>query len=72
MAAFHRLSIVFQTMLDDAVRATEATTRTGPGAHREDDPDSSTAGSHPHTGSSDNPHPGPATQPHRTSLVEAS
>ena len=56
-----RLSdIVFQTMLDDAVRTTTATTRTGPGGQRGNDSDSSAAGSQPHTNSSDKPLPGPA------------
>src|SRR5690348_14994008 len=49
-----RLSdIVFQTMLNDAVRATATTSGTGPGGQRGHDSDSSATGSHPHTGSSD-------------------
>ncbi len=49
-----RLSdIVFQTMFNDAVRTTEAPQRTGPGGQRGNDSDSSAAGSHPHTNSSD-------------------
>jgi len=56
-----RLSdIVFQTMLNDAVRADAATSGTGPGGQRGHDSDSSAAGSHPHTGSSDKSLPGPA------------
>lgn len=67
-----RLSdIVFQTMLNDAVR-TEATTRTGPGGQRGNDSDSSAAGSHPHTSSSDKSLPGPAKQHPRTPLPAAS
>ena len=55
-----RLSdIVFQTMLNDAVRATATTTGTGPGGQRGHDSDSSATGSHPHTGSSDKSLPGP-------------
>ena len=68
-----RLSdIVFQTMLNDAVRTTGATTRTGPGGQRGNDSDSSAAGSHPHTGSSDKSLPGPARQHPRTPLPAAS
>ena len=68
-----RLSdIVFQTMLNDAVRTTDATTRTGPGGQRGNDSDSSAAGSHPHTGSSDKSLPGPARQHPRTPLTAAS
>ena len=68
-----RLSdIVFQTMLNDAVRTTGATTRTGPGGQRGNDSDSSAAGSHPHTNSSDKPLPGPARQHPRTPLPAAS
>ncbi|MBS2937721.1 IS110 family transposase [Nocardioides sp. J2M5] len=49
-----RLSdIVYQTMLNDAVRTTKAptstTTRTGPGGQRGNDSDPSAAGSQPHT-----------------------
>ncbi|MBD3948171.1 IS110 family RNA-guided transposase [Nocardioides ganghwensis] len=68
-----RLSdIVFQTMLNDAVRTTGTTARTGPGGQRGDDSDSSAAGSQPHTNSSDKPLPGPATQHPRTPLTAAS
>jgi transposase len=68
-----RLSdIVFQTMLNDAVRTTDATTRTGPGGQRGNDSDSSAAGSQPHTNSSDKPLPGPARQHPRTPLPAAS
>jgi len=68
-----RLSdIGFQTMLNDAVRTTEATTRTGPGGQRGNDSDSSAAGSHPHTSSSDKSLPGPARQHPRTPLPAAS
>ena len=41
--------------------ATHRQQRTGPGGQRGNDSDSSAAGSHPHTGSSDKPLPGPAT-----------
>ena len=68
-----RLSdIVFQTMLNDAVRTTGATTRTGPGGQRGNDSDSSAAGSQPHTNSSDKPLPGPATRQPKTPLPAAS
>ena len=68
-----RLSdIVFQTMLNDAVRTTGATTRTDPGGQRGNDSDSSAAGSQPHTNSSDKPLPGPATNQPRTPLPAAS
>ena len=68
-----RLSdIVFQTMLNDAVRTTEATTRTGPGGQRGNDSDSSATGSHPHTGSSDKSLPGPASHQPKTPLPAAS
>lgn len=71
-----RLSdIVFQAMLNDAVRTTRPTsetTRTGPGGQRGDDSDSSAAGSQPHTNSSDKPLPGPARQHPRTPLPAAS
>jgi transposase len=67
-----RLSdIVFQTMLNDAVRSTRAT-RTSPGGQRGDDSDSSAAGSQPHTNSSDKPLPGPARTQPRTPLPAAS
>ena len=67
-----RLSdIVYRNMLDDSV-AHAATTRTGPGGQRGNDSDSSAAGSHPHTGSSDKPLPGPATTKPRTPLPAAS
>lgn len=72
-----RLSdIVYQTMLNDAVRTTKAPTstrtRTGPGGQQGDDSDSSAAGSQPHTNSSDKPLPGPARQHPRTPLPAAS
>jgi transposase len=68
-----RLSdIVFQTMLNDAVRATAPASGTGPGGHRGNDSDSSATGSHPHTGSSDKPLPGPAEQQPTTPLPAAS
>jgi transposase len=60
-----RLSdIVYRTMLDDLVAATATNARTGPGGHRGNDSNSSAAGSHPHTSSSDKSLPRPArTQP---------
>lgn len=64
-----RLSdVVFRAMLDDAVTAL----RTGPGGHRGAATDSSAAGSHPHTGTSDQSLPGPATTDPRTALPTAS
>lgn len=64
-----RLSdIVYKTMLDDLV----SDTRTGPGGHRGNGSDSSAAGSHPHTSSSEKSLPGPATRQHRTALPAAS
>ena len=68
-----RLSdIVFQTMLNDAVKATGTPVMTGPGGQRGHDSDSSATGSHPHTGSSDKSLPGPATTKPKTSLPAAS
>ena len=68
-----RLSdIVFQAMLNDAVRTTEATTRTGPGGQRGNVSDSSAAGSHPQASSSDRSLPGPAETDPRTPLPAAS
>src|SRR4051794_41255442 len=57
-----RLSdIVFQAMLNHAVRGTEGKSGAGPGGQRRHDADSSATGSHHDTGSTDNSHPGPAT-----------
>ena len=68
-----RLSdIVFQTMLNDAVRTNEPTARTGPGGQRGNDSDSSAAGSHPQTDSSDKSLPGPVTTNPRTPVPAAS
>src|SRR3954453_23065257 len=68
-----RLSdIVFHTMLNDAVRTTDAARRTGPGGQRGNDSDSSAAGSHPQANSSDKSLPGPATRQPRTLLPAAS
>lgn len=62
-----RLSdIVYRTMLDDLVATQVAGTGTGPGGHRGNVSDSSAAGSHPHTGSSDKSLPGPASTKPRT------
>jgi transposase len=64
-----RLSdLVYKTMLDDLV----ASAGTGPGGHRGNVSDSSAAGSHPHTSSSDKSLPGPATTKPRTPLRKAS
>ena len=64
-----RLSnIVYQQMLNDAVR----TTRTSPGGQQGNDSDSSATGSHPNAGSSDKPLPGPVTSKPRTPLPAAS
>jgi transposase len=68
-----RLSdIVFQQMLNDAMKQSTNTLGTGPGGHRGDDSDSSAAGSHPHTSSSDKSLPGPITAQPRTPLPTAS
>ena len=68
-----RLSdIVYRTMLDDAVGRSINQPRTGPGGHRGNDSDSSAAGSHPHTDSSDKSLPGPAKTNPRTPLPAAS
>ena len=57
-----RLSdIVYRTMLTDYI-----TMATGPGGHRGTTLTSSVAGSHPHTGSSDQSLPGPVTRQRRT------
>ena len=68
-----RLSnIVYQTMLDDAMSQAASSARTGPGGQRGNDSDSSAAGSHPHTDSSDKPLPGPASPNPRAPLPAAS
>ena len=68
-----RLSdIVFQQMLNDAMKQSTNTLGTGPEGHRGDDSDSSAAGSHPHTSSSDKSLPGPITAQPRTPLPTAS
>jgi len=68
-----RLSdIVFQQMLNDAIKHTAAASATGPGGHRGNDSDSSAAGSHPHTGSSEKSLPGPVNDQPKTSLPTAS
>ena len=68
-----RLSdIVFRTMLDDAVGHSLNAQRTGPGGQRGNDSDSSAAGSHPQTSSSDKSLPGPARPQPRTPLPAAS
>ena len=68
-----RLSdIVYRTMLNDSVVHAIADGKTGPGGQRGNDADSSAAGSHPHTGSSDKSLPGPAKHDPRTRLPDAS
>ncbi len=63
-----RLSdVVYRAMVNDAADAV-----TGPGGHRGTSPESSVAGSHPHTGSSDKSLPGPATTEPTTDLPAAS
>ncbi len=64
-----RLSdIVYRTMLNDLV----ANKATGPGGHRGASLQSSAAGSHPHTGSSDKSLPGPANTQPKTPTRKAS
>ncbi len=68
-----RLSdIVFQQMLNDAMQHSVNTSGTGPGGHRGNDSDSSAAGSHPHTSSSDKSFPGPVRTQPKTPLPTAS
>jgi transposase len=67
-----RLSdLVYRTMLDDAV-AGHHSPATSPGGQRGNDSDSSAAGSHPHTDSSDKPLPDPPKTKPRTPLPAAS
>ncbi len=62
-----RLSdIVYRHMVNDAICA-----MTGPGGHEGASTNSSAAGSHPHTGSSDKSLPGPATTEPTTALPAA-
>lgn len=64
-----RLSdIVYKTMLNDSVAALG----TGPGGQRGTSTDSSAAGSHPHTDTSDQSLPGPVHHQARTALPNAS
>lgn len=64
-----RLSdIVYRTMLNDLI----ANKATGPGGHRGASLQSSAAGSHPHTGSSDKSLPGPVKDKPKTRLPRAS
>jgi len=64
-----RLSdIVYRAMLDDYV----TTKATGPGGHRGATLQSSAAGSHPHTSTSDQSLPGPVTRKPTTTLAKAS
>ena len=68
-----RLSdIAYRTMLDDLVATKAAGARTGPGGHRGNVSNSSAAGSHPHTDSSDKSLPGPAKTKPKTPLRRAS
>ncbi len=65
-----RLSdIVYRTC---STTPSPAQSRTGPGGQPGNDSDSSAAGSHPHTDSSDKSLPGPATTEPRTPLPAAS
>ena len=67
-----RLSdVAYRAMLDDAVAHTTGS-GTGPGGHRGTSLTSSAAGSHPHTGTSDQSLPGPVTHDPRTALPAAS
>ncbi|HEX5967631.1 MAG TPA: IS110 family transposase [Intrasporangium sp.] len=51
---------LYRQLLADARSAAPAAAETGPGGHRGASHKSSAAGSHPHTGTSDQPLPGPA------------
>ena len=53
---------LYRQLLADAKAVHAAGTDTGPGGHRGATLPSSAAGSHPHTGTSDQPLPGPATE----------
>jgi transposase len=62
-----RLSdIVYKTMLDDLLATNATLAGTGPGGQWGNVSDSSAAGLHPHTSSSDQSLPGPATTKPRT------
>ena len=64
-----RLSdIVYRQLVADTLRPAGA----GPGGHPGNDSDSSAAGSHPDTSSSEKSLPGPATRKPRTGLPAAS
>lgn len=51
---------IYRQLLADTQAAAAAGGNTGPGGHRGASSESSAAGSHPHTGTSDQPRPGPA------------
>ena len=51
---------LYRQLIADARAAAQATVEAGPGGHRGASHESSAAGSHPHTGTSDQPLPGPA------------
>jgi transposase len=51
---------LYRQLIADARAAAQATIEAGPGGHRGASHESSAAGSHPHTGTSDQPLPGPA------------
>ncbi|GAA2165514.1 hypothetical protein GCM10009826_40520 [Humibacillus xanthopallidus] len=51
---------LYRQLIADARAAAQATAEAGPGGHRGTSHESSAAGSHPHTGTSDQPLPGPA------------
>jgi transposase len=63
----------FRQLLADANAAVAVGARAGPGGHRGASLNSSAAGSHPHTGTSDQPLPGPAptTLPAPTSTTKS-
>ena len=68
-----RLSdIVFQQMLNDAMKHSANEQATGPGGQLGNDSDSSATGSHPNAGSSDKPLPGPVSTHLKTPLPTAS
>ena len=52
---------LYRQLLADARAAARPTAEAGPGGHRGASHESSAAGSHPHTGTSDQPLPGPAS-----------
>ena len=53
---------LYRQLVNDAKTAAAADMDAGPGGHRGASLQSSAAGSHPHTGTSDQPQPGPAKE----------